>query len=143
MKIALTLLSLLIGVSAASADIDCSNAQQTIGYKSIGYNLGVPPRRGDTLSQEKIFLGGTLVSHTIFYNGLNPQLGPVEAEFDYNTRIELEDQSTSGGRLKIYAIKLTLKNRFVGNGLVGNDTATLPEDIESYVICRDAMFYIP
>ena len=144
MKIFISILSVLFGASFASADIDCSDASQSIKYESVGYNLGIPPRHGDILSQEKIFVDGTLLSHSTHYKGLNPQLGPVVAEFDYDTMLELENRSGGGGFTKVYSIKLSLKNRNYGaGGLIGNDTGTLPADIDSFVICQESMIFVP
>lgn len=143
MKILVLVLSMLMGESIASADIDCSNADQSIKYELIGYNRGIPPRHGDTLSTERIYLNGSMISENIHYEGLNPQRGPVVAEFDYSSKVDLESSSSRVGMKQVYVLKLTLSNRDYSTGLVGNDTGTLPADITEYVLCKDIFLAIP
>ncbi|MCB0366305.1 MAG: hypothetical protein H6624_16400 [Bdellovibrionaceae bacterium] len=143
MKALILVMSILAGLSVAQANIDCSNADQSIQYEMVGYNRGIPPRHGDTLSTERIFLDGTLISENIQYEGLNPQRGPVVAEFDYNSKVELENSSSRMGFRQVYVIKLTLSNRDYSTGLVGDDAGTLAADITDYVLCRDIFLAVP
>jgi hypothetical protein len=130
--------ALLTFATHASANTACSDAGGRIQYVETGYARGIPPERGDLLSTVQIFVNRQLVSESKFYEGLNPEIGPVSAELSEIAVISIEDGSF-GGTTKHFSAKMAL----VKNRARFSEGRSFELPSSAYVICQTVDFPVP
>jgi hypothetical protein len=133
----LFLFALTLVASAALANTDCSDASGEVQYHHEDYNRGTPPRNGDVIGVDQIRVGGKLVSDSIYYKGLNPELGPMNSDFSEET--VLHRDSGSSGFTKDYSAKLTLTKTAANP----NEVKEIQLPYAAYVVCRYNFLAIP